>query len=62
VRVRLLPPGAPDEAGTTVVVLARHHGFWSLNSCRVVHGIEDNGMVHGRGFAYGRLPEHGESG
>ena len=57
-----MPPGAPDEAGTTVVVLARHHGFWSLNSCRVVHGIEDNGMVRGRGFAYGRLPEHGESG
>lgn len=57
-----MPPGAPDEAGTTVGVLARHHGFWSLNLCRVVHGIEDNGVVRGRGFAYGRLPEHGESG
>jgi hypothetical protein len=57
-----LPPGAPDEAGTTVGVLARHHGFWSLNLGRVVHGIEDSGVVRGRGFAYGRLPEHGESG
>ena len=26
-----LPPAALDEAGTTVGVLARHHGFWSPN-------------------------------
>ena len=29
----LVPAGAPVEAGTTVVVLARHYGFYSLNPC-----------------------------
>ena len=59
----LLPPGASVEVGTTVAVFARHYGFWSLNFSRVVYGIsEDAGGVRRRGFAYGTLPEHGESG
>lgn len=59
----LLPSGAPVEVGTTVAVFARHYGFWSLNFSRVVYGIsEDAGGVRRRGFAYGTLPEHGESG
>jgi uncharacterized protein (UPF0548 family) len=43
--------------GTTVAVLARHYGFLSLNPCRILYTIEDDG-----GFAYGMLPEHGERG
>ena len=59
----LLPAGASVEEGTTVAVFARHYGFWSLNFSRVVYGIsEDAGGVRRRGFAYGTLPEHGESG
>ncbi len=58
-----LAAGRPGRGGDDGGVLARHHGLWSLNLCRVVvHGIEDNGVVRGPGFAYGRLPEHGESG
>ena len=60
---RLLPAGAPVEAGTTVAVLARHFGIRSLNVSRVVYGIEeDDGSVRRRGFAYGTLSEHAESG
>ena len=60
---RLLPAGAPVGVGTTVGVLARHFGIRSLNVSRVVYGIEeDDGEVRRRGFAYGTLPEHAESG
>lgn len=61
--VRLSPRGAPVEVGTTVAVLARHHGFRSLNFSRVVYEVsgEDDG-IRKLGFAYGTLPEHAESG
>ena len=58
----MLPSHAPAEVGTTVAVLARHYGLRSLNLCRVVYRIENNGPVHRRGFAYGTLPEHGACG
>ena len=61
--VRIFPPDAPVEVGTTVAVVGRHHGFSSLNACRVVYLIdEDDGDVRRRGFAYGTLPEHAERG
>lgn len=60
---RILPHGAPVEVGTTVAVLARHHGFRSLNFSRVVYEVsEEDGGVRKLGFAYGTLPEHAESG
>jgi uncharacterized protein (UPF0548 family) len=39
--VRLLPPHAPIEVGATVGVLARHYGFWSLNTARIVYLVEE---------------------
>ena len=61
--VRLLPPYAPIEVGTTVGVLARHYGFWSLNTARVAHLIEETGQeVERFGFGYGTLPGHAERG
>jgi uncharacterized protein (UPF0548 family) len=61
--VRLLPADAAVEAGTTVGVLARHYGFWSLNVSRVVYEVrDDDGPVRRRGFAYGTLPEHAACG
>lgn len=61
--VRLLPKNAPVEVGTTVAVIARHYGLRSLNPCRIVYLIhEDGGRVSRRGFAYGTLPGHSQSG
>jgi uncharacterized protein (UPF0548 family) len=60
--VRLCWPDTPIEAGATVGVLARHYGFWSLNTARIVYVIEESGEVERFGFGYGTLPGHGERG
>jgi uncharacterized protein (UPF0548 family) len=43
-------------------VLAHLPGFWSLNACRIVFVIDEEGEVRRYGFAYGTLPEHVERG
>jgi uncharacterized protein (UPF0548 family) len=58
--VELHPEGASTEPGTTVVVLAHHLGFWSLNGCRVVYPSTGSPQTHG--FAYGTLADHAEQG
>ncbi|HKH76974.1 MAG TPA: DUF1990 domain-containing protein [Rubrobacteraceae bacterium] len=60
--VSIVPRGAPLKVGTTVAVLARHYGFWSLNSARVVYLVEGTDRAERFGFAYGTLPGHGEKG
>jgi uncharacterized protein (UPF0548 family) len=60
--VSLHPPGAGIEVGSTVAVLARHLGFWSLNPARVVYAAEEGGGVERFGFGYGTLPGHAERG
>ncbi len=61
--IELFPRGAPVEPGTVVAVLAWHFGFWSLNACRVVYGVEEStGLSTTFGFAYGTLPPHVERG
>src|SRR3712207_2405798 len=60
--VRILPPRAPVEVGTTVGVLARHYGFWSLNTARIVYLDVESGEVERFGFGYGTLPGHAERG
>ena len=60
--VGLRPGGAPIEVGTTVAVLARHFGFWSLNSACIIYIVEEVGAVERFGFAYGTLPGHAERG
>lgn len=59
------PAAAPLVPGTTVAVVVRHYGFWSLNACRIVYVFdedEDEGGVRRVGFAYGTLPDHGAVG
>jgi uncharacterized protein (UPF0548 family) len=52
-------PDAPIERGVTVAVLAHTFGFYSVNVCRIVYGIDE---LHCFGFAYGTLPAHAETG
>ena len=59
---RVYPAAAPIEVGTTVAVLVRHFGFWSLNACRIVYLVEEQGLMRRYGFAYGTVAEHAEVG
>ena len=58
----VMPHGSPMETGTTVAVQAHTFGFWSLNACRIVYTINEDGPVKRFGFAYGTLPDHAECG
>ena len=60
--VELFPAGAAIAPGTTVAVLIRHLGFWSLNGCRVVYAVGAAEREARFGFAYGTLTNHAESG
>ena len=58
----VMPHGSPLETGTTVAVQAQTLGFWTLNACRIVYTINEDGPVKRFGFAYGTLPDHAERG
>lgn len=58
-----LPGDAPLATGTTVAVVARALGVWSVNCARIVYTVDDEiGPVRRFGFAYGTLPDHIEAG
>ena len=60
--VNLHWPSAPILVGTDVAVSVHHFGFYSLNACRVVYVVDEEGPIKRFGFAYGTLAEHAESG
>jgi uncharacterized protein (UPF0548 family) len=60
--IHLCWPDTPIETGSTVAVLVSHFGFWSMNACRIVYVVEDNGSPERFGFAYGTLSDHAEMG
>ena len=55
-------PNAPIQVGTDVAVSMHHFGFYSLNACRIVYVVDEEGPIERFGFAYGTLGEHAESG
>jgi uncharacterized protein (UPF0548 family) len=57
--VNLFSHETPIAAGETVAVVINHLGFWSMNACRIVYVIVEQGRY---GFAYGTLAEHAERG
>ncbi|MBL8858763.1 MAG: DUF1990 domain-containing protein [Planctomycetes bacterium] len=57
--VELHDSDAPIAVGTTVAILIRSMGLWSLNAARIVYVHDEPERF---GFAYGTLPEHAESG
>ena len=60
--LKLFPADAPIEVGVTVCVCVRHFGLWSLNACRIVYLVDEDGPVKRDGFAYGTLAAHAERG
>jgi uncharacterized protein (UPF0548 family) len=50
------------EKDAVVAVKAWAGGLWSLNACRVVYLIDEQGPLTRFGFAYGTLPDHIERG
>ena len=60
--VQLFSNRTPIEKGSTVGVVVRHLGFWSMNACRIVYVVEEHGRQEKYGFAYGTLAEHAERG
>jgi uncharacterized protein (UPF0548 family) len=60
--VKMVPAETPIEVGAVVAIITNHFGFWSLNACRVVYLIDEDGPVKKFGFAYGTLSSHVERG
>lgn len=60
--VELCYPDTPLAVGSNVAVLVHHLGIWSLNACRIVYSVNDEGDTRRYGFAYGTLHDHAESG
>ena len=60
--VELFPRDASPQPGTTLAVLIRHLGFWSLNGARIVYGVGDPQRGSHVGIAYGTLTNHAERG
>ncbi len=59
---RVFPANAPIAAGQTVCVVAGHGFCWSINPCRIIYVLEDNGKNERYGFAFGTLPGYSEEG
>ena len=55
-------PSAPLQIGIDVAVTVRHFWLYSLNACRIVYVVDEEGPIKRFGFAYGTLAEHAESG
>jgi uncharacterized protein (UPF0548 family) len=51
-------PEAPLVEGALVGTLARVFGLWTVNVCRIVQVIDEEGPVVRYGVAYGTLPGH----
>src|SRR5262245_20860446 len=51
--VEAVPDDTPLVIGMAVAIKAKTFGFWTLNACRIVYLIDEDGPVTKFGFAYG---------
>ncbi|MBL8796429.1 MAG: DUF1990 domain-containing protein [Planctomycetia bacterium] len=56
------PADTPLRVGEVVTVAVRTFGVWTLNACRIVYIVSEEGPLTKFGFAYGTLPGHAETG
>ena len=56
------PPGARQDVGTPVLMIARVFGLWWVNACRIIYHLDGHHALRRCGFAYGTLPAHIERG
>jgi uncharacterized protein (UPF0548 family) len=61
-RRRCDTPSPVIKVGADVAILMRHFGFYSLNACRIVYVVDEDGRVKRFGFAHGTLMKHAERG
>ncbi len=57
--VELMWPETPIQVGSTVGIMVQQLGIWSLNPCRIIYILEENGSTEKFGLAVGTLPDHG---
>lgn len=60
--IRLFPESVELRPGSTIAIVPKHWGFYSINLCRIVYVVDSEGPITTFGFAYGTLPEHSEIG
>jgi uncharacterized protein (UPF0548 family) len=60
--VEITPKELPIVEGSSVAIIVRHFGVWSLNAARIVYVIDERGAWDRFGFAYGTLGGHVEQG
>jgi uncharacterized protein (UPF0548 family) len=60
--ITVVPAAAPIRVDTTVALVVRYLGVWSLNACRIVYVVDERDTVERFGFAYGTVPAHGVQG
>ena len=56
--MRICWPDTPIAPGQTVAALTALPGLYSLNICRIVYILDEDGPKRRYGFAYGTLPIH----
>ena len=56
--VHIHPADTPMLVGSQVGIISHVMGIWSINVCRIIYIVDDDGPIVRFGFGYGTLPGH----
>ena len=56
--VRIHPNDTPMTPGSLVGIVSQVMGVWSINVCKIIYIVDDDGPIVRFGFGYGTLPGH----